>query len=95
MVEQEYIWQYIDVNNLCSLEEFTGLMKGQIAARNMDQVIENTFAVFGVDCIDINLLRKMVQVCPIIVLSVSQLKKGYQWDERNILDYSFQNSKMV
>jgi hypothetical protein len=70
-------------------------MKGQIAARNMDQVIENTFAVFGVDCIDINLLRKMVQVCPIIVLSVSQLKKGYQWDERNILDYSFQNSKMV
>jgi hypothetical protein len=47
---------------LCSLEEFTGLMKGQIAARNIDEVIKETFAVFGEKSISMNLLQEMVQV---------------------------------
>ena len=37
-------------------------MKGQIAARNMDEEIRDTFADFGSDIIDIDLLRLMVQV---------------------------------
>jgi hypothetical protein len=48
--------------NFCSLEEFTGLMKGQIATRNMEDEIRDTFAVFEADNIDIHLLKLMVQV---------------------------------
>ncbi len=52
----------ISMTYLCSLEEFTGLMKGQIAARNIDEVIKETFAVFGEKSISMNLLQEMVQV---------------------------------
>jgi hypothetical protein len=37
-------------------------MKGQIATRNMDDEIRDTFAVFGAERIDMNLLRLMAQV---------------------------------
>jgi hypothetical protein len=59
------------LSDLCqyhSLEEFTGLMKGQIAARNIEDEIRDTFAVFGAKSINIDLLRLMVQVCPLFSL---------------------------
>jgi hypothetical protein len=55
---------------VCSLEEFTGLMKGQIAARNMDDEIKDTFAVFGSETIDPDLLRLMVKVAAAPCLSM-------------------------
>ncbi len=50
---------------VCSLEEFTGLMKGQIAARNMDIEIMDTFAVFASKTINADRLRLMVQVATV------------------------------
>jgi hypothetical protein len=52
----------LTVANFCSLQEFTGLMKGQIATRNMADEIRDTFAVFGSKIITMNLLKLMVQV---------------------------------
>ena len=38
-------------------------MRGQLGARDMDNEIKDTFAVFGSDLIDIKLLRLMSHVC--------------------------------
>ncbi len=57
-----YGWRDLTRTTSCSLAEFTGLMKGQIAARSMDDEIRDTFAVFGSDIIDVDLLRLMVKV---------------------------------
>jgi hypothetical protein len=43
-------------------------MKGQIATRNMEDEIRDTFAVFGTKSIDIELLRLMAQVCNLILI---------------------------
>jgi hypothetical protein len=59
-----------NVTNSCSLEEFTGLMKGQIAAKNIDDEKRSTFAAFGKETINIDMLKHMVQVSNII-LSIS------------------------
>jgi hypothetical protein len=43
-------------------------MKGQIATRNMEDEIRDTFAVFGTKSIDIQLLRLMAQVCNLFLI---------------------------
>jgi hypothetical protein len=60
-----------NVINACSLEEFTGLMKGQIAAKDIDDEKRSTFAVFGKENINIDMLKHMVQVSNIILSNSS------------------------
>ena len=60
-----------NVINSCSLEEFTGLMKGQIAAKDIDDEKRSTFAVFGKENINIDMLKSMVQVSNIILSNSS------------------------
>jgi hypothetical protein len=58
------------MNFVCngSLEEFTSLMQGQLGSRDMEQEINDTFAVFRSEVIDSKLLKLMVQVSVFCVL---------------------------
>ncbi len=47
---------------LCSLEEFTGLMQGQLVGNNMEDDIYDTFSVFKSACINLQQLQLMSQV---------------------------------